>query len=196
MDVRDAIRRRRMVRAYDRRSVSEAVLDDVLHAAARAPSAGLAQPLDLLVLTHDADRTVFWDLAFPVQSGYRWPHLFDAPVVVVPVIEPDAYARRYALPDKAAAGLTNLDAWPAPYWWIDGGMAVENLLLAAVGNGLGASLFGLFVNEREILSAFGVPDGHRALGGITIGYPIPEPPVRSTPLPRRTAADIVHRGSW
>lgn len=196
MDVRAAIRQRRMVRAYDRRPVAAALLDDVLDAAARAPSAGLAQPVDLLVLTDEADRAVFWDLAFPVRSGYQWPHLFDAPVVVVPLIEPDAYVRRYALPDKAAAGLTDLDAWPAPYWWIDGGMAVENLLLAAVGTGLGASLFGLFVNEREILTAFGVPPGRRALGGVTIGYPLPEPPVRSSPLPRRSAADVVHRRRW
>ena len=52
-------------------------------------------------------------------------------------------------------------------------MAVENLLLAAVGTGLGASLFGLFVNERQILSAFGVPDGRHALGGDH--YRLPDP---------------------
>jgi hypothetical protein len=52
--------------------------------------------------------------------------------------------------------------------------------------------FGLFVNEREILAAFGAPQGHRALGGITIGYAFTEPPVRSFPLPTRTADDFVH----
>lgn len=152
--------------------------------------------MDLLVLAEQADRAAFWDLAFPVREGYPWPHLFDAPVIVIPLVEPDAYARRYALPDRAATGLADLDAWPAPYWWIDGGAAVQNLLLAAVGSGLGASLFGLFVNEAEILRAFGVPPGHRALGGITIGYALPEPPVRSSPLPRRRLDDIVHRGRW
>lgn len=185
-----------MVRAYDTRPVDDAVLDRVLDAARRAPSAGMSQPVDLLVLDDPADRAAFWDLAFPVQEGYGWPRLFDAPVVVVPLIEPDAYARRYALPDKAFAGLTDLDAWPAPYWWIDGGAAVQNLLLAAVGEGLGASLFGLFVNEVEILRTFGVPEGHRALGGLTIGHALPEPPVVSSPLPRRRFDEIVHRGRW
>lgn len=185
-----------MVRAYDDRPVEDAVVARILEAARRAPSAGLSQPVDLLVLTDGDDRARFWELAFPIQEGYPWPRLFDAPVVVVPLVEPAAYARRFALPDKAAAGLADLDAWPAPYWWIDGGAAVENLLLAAVGEGLGASLFGLFVNEREILETFGVPPGHRALGGVTIGHPLPEDPVVSTPLPHRTLDDVVHRGRW
>lgn len=196
VEVGQAIRRRRMVRAYDTRPVGDAVLEHVLDAARRAPSAGLSQPVDLLVLTDPSDRTRFWDLAFPVRDDYPWPRLFDAPVVVIPLVEPDAYARRYSQPDKAATGLADLDAWPAPYWWIDGGAAVQNLLLASVGAGLGASLFGLFVNEAEILRTFGVPDGHRTLGAITIGYALPEAPVISSPLPNRRLDDIVHRGRW
>lgn len=196
MDVGDAIRRRRMVRAYSDQPVEPSVLRRVLDAARRAPSAGMSQPVDLLVLTAASDRARFWDLAFPVRDEYRWPRLFDAPVVVVPLVEPAAYARRYALADKAAAGLDDLDAWPVPYWWIDGGAAVQNVLLAAAGEGLGASLFGLFVNESEILEAFGVPEGRRALGGVTIGHPLPEAPVTSTPLGRRSLDDVVHHGRW
>jgi len=196
VDVAEAIKRRRMVRAYDTRSVADQVLAEVLDAARRAPSAGLSQPVDLLVLTEKADREAFWDLAFPVRDGYDWPHLFDSPVVVVPLVEPAAYLRRYAQPDKAAAGLTNLEDWPVPYWWIDGGAAVQNLLLAAFGHGLGSSLFGLFVNEAEILRTFGVPPSHRALGGVTIGYGLREKAVASSPLARRRLADVVHQGRW
>jgi nitroreductase len=188
-----------MVRAYDGRPVDETVLDRVLDAARRGPSAGNSQPVDLLVLTDDGDRARFWDLSFPLpdkRATFRWQGMFDAPVVVVPLVEPAAYARRYSQPDKAGTGLDDLDAWPAPYWWIDGGAAVENLLLAAVAEGLGALLFGLFVHEAEILEAFGVPAGHRALGAITIGHPVADEPGRSSVLPRRTLAEIVHRGSW
>jgi nitroreductase len=196
VDVGEAIRRRRMSRAYATRPVDDAVLDRVLDAARRAPSAGLSQPVDLLVLTDARDRRTFWDLAFPVRDGYRWPRLFDAPVVVVPLVEPAAYARRYAAPDKAVAGLADLDAWPVPYWWVDGGAAVQNVLLAATGEQLGASFFMLYINEATILRAFAVPDGHRALGGVTIGHPLPEPPVVSTPFRRRRLAEIVHRDRW
>jgi nitroreductase len=199
MDVHDAIRRRRMVRAYDPAPIEDDVLDRVLDAARRGPSAGNSQPVDLLVLTQPEDRRTFWDLSFPIpaaRAAFRWQGMFDAPVVVVPLVEPDAYARRYSRPDKAGTGLDVLDAWPAPYWWIDGGAAVENLLLAAVGEGLGALLFGLFVHEAEILDAFGVPPGHRALGAITLGRPAPDEPGRSAALPRRSLDDVVHRGRW
>lgn len=185
-----------MVRAYERRPVDDETLTRVLDAATRAPSAGSSQPIDLLVLVGDEGRDRFWQLAFPVRDGYRWPKLFDAPVVIVPLVEPDAYARRYALDDKAATGLEDLDAWPVPYWWVDGGAAVQNLLLAAHGEGLGASFFGLFVNEREILDSFGVPDGRRALGALTVGHPLPEQRVRATPLPHRTVHDVVHTDEW
>lgn len=199
MELREAIRRRRMVRSFDTRSVDDEVLDRVLDAARRAPSAGLSQPVDLLVLTAAEDRERFWSLAFPIpeeRASYRWPRMFNAPVVILPLVEPAAYARRYSAPDKVASGLGELDAWPAPYWWIDGGAAVQNMLLAAFGEGLGALLFGLFIYQGEILGAFGVPDGHHALGAIALGHPLPEEPVRSSPLPRRTLADIVHRGRW
>ena len=190
-----------MVRAFEPgREVDPAVLDRVLDAGRRGPSAGFAQPIDLLVLTAAADRATFWDLSFPVpeaRARFRWQGLFDAPAVVIPLVEPDAYARRYAEPDKAGTGLHELDAWPAPYWWIDGGAAVENLLLAVVGEGLGALFFGVFVHEREILDAFGVPSGHRALGAIALGHPAPDEAGRSAgSRSRRSLDDVVHRDRW
>lgn len=199
MELHDAIRRRRMVRAYQPRPVDGDVLDRVLDAARRGPSAGNSQPVDLLVLTDEGDRARFWDLSFPVpeaRARFRWQGMFEAPVIVVPLVEPAAYARRYSQADKAGTGLDDLDAWPVPYWWIDGGAAVENLLLAAVAEGLGALFFGLFVHEAEILATFGVPAGHRALGAITVGHPAPDEPGRSSPLERRSLADTVHRGRW
>ena len=189
-----------MVRAYEQgRPIEPAVLDRVLDAARRAPSAGNSQTIDLLVLEDDVDRARFWDLSFPIpesRASFTFQGMFDASVVVVPLIEPEAYARRYAEADKARTGLDRLEAWPAPYWWIDGGAAVMNMLLVAVDEGLGALFFGLFVHEAEILRAFGVPDGYRALGAITLGHPVPDAPGVSSGRARRTLAEITHRGRW
>jgi nitroreductase len=200
MELREVIRQRRMVRSFvSGRPVDTGALDRVLDAARRGPSAGFAQPVDLLVLDEATDRARFWDLSFPVpqaRAEFRWQGLFDAPVVIVPVVEPDAYARRYSEPDKAGTGLDDLDAWPAPYWWIDGGAAVQNLLLSAVDEGLGALLFGLFVHEREILDAFGVPANRRALGAVALGHPRPDEPGRSSGRRRRALVDVTHRGRW
>ena len=194
MELRDALRRRKMVRAYQQgRPIPDDVLLRVLDAARRAPAAGNSAQVDLLVI-EDTER--FWSLTFRDRSTFRWQGLFDAPVIVIPIVDPSAYAARYSEPDKARAGLQEPSAWDPPYWWIDGGMAVGNLLLAATDAGLGALLFGLFDNEAAVLEAFGVPEGRRALGAITLGWPAPDEPGASSRRGRRPLDEVVHRGDW
>lgn len=183
-----------MVRAFEPTPIDADVLDRVLDAARRVPSAGNSQGLDLLVID-DPER--YWSMTFPAgREGFRWQGLFDAPVLVVPIVDPEAYSRRYAEPDKAATGLGDVDAWTVPYWWVDGGMAVQNLLLAAVDEGLGALLFGIFEHEPAVLAAFGVPAGRRALGVVALGHPAPDEPGQSASRHRRTLEETVHRGRW
>lgn len=199
MELSDVLRRRRMVRAFLPGPVAPAVLDRVLDAATRAPSAGFAQGLDLLVLADPGRTDRYWDLTCPdegARAGFRWQGLFLAPVLVIPVVDPTAYAARYGEPDKAGSGLGEVGAWPVPYWWVDGGAAVQNLLLSAVDEGLGALLFGLFSHERAVLDAFGVPENRRALGTVALGHPAPDEPGRSSTRPRRSRAEVVHRDHW
>lgn len=193
MELRDALRRRRMVRAYERRPIPDDVLGRVLDAARRAPAAGNSAQVDLLVID-EPER--FWSLTFEQRSTFRWQGLFDAPVVVVPIVDPAAYVARYREPDKAHAGLATEGAWDPPYWWVDGGMAVENLLLAAVDEGLGALFFGLFDGERAVFEAFGVPAGRRAVGAVTLGWPLPDEPSASVRRGRRRLDEVVHRNRW
>jgi nitroreductase len=182
-----------MVRNFTDEAVDEGVLARVLDAATRAPSAGKVQGLDLLVLVGE-ETSRYWSVTLPDPSGFRWQGLLRAPVLVVPVVTPSAYAARYAEPDKAAAGLGDEAAWPVPYWWVDGGMGVEHLLLACVAEGLGACFFGQFDDERAVLDALGVPADRRALGTVALGHPAPDEPGRSQARPRRP--DTIHRGGW
>jgi nitroreductase len=199
MELSEVLRRRRMVRAFRPDPVPPAALERVLDAATRAPSAGFAQGLDLLVLADPASVARYWDLTFPepgARARFRWQGLLLAPVLVVPVVDPAAYAARYGEADKVGTGLGQVAAWPVPYWWVDGGAAVENLLLRAVDEGLGTLLFGLFAHERAVLDAFGVPEGRRAIGTIALGHPAPDEPGRSATRPRRPRAEVVHLGHW
>jgi nitroreductase len=201
VELYDVIRRRRMVRAFLPRPVPDDVVDRVLGAALAGPSAGFTQALELLALTQPAEVARFWDRSLPPErrDAFPWPHLLDAPVLVLPVTRPEAYVERYAEPDKAAAGLGGrLDDWSVPYWWVDGGVGVGQLLLAAVDAGLGALFFGLFDRERAVLDAFGVPADRRALGAVALGYPDPDHdrPSSSSRRGRRPAAAVVHRGRW
>jgi nitroreductase len=190
---------RRMVRDYTDQPVPADLVDRLLDLARRAPSAGNTQPWSFLVLRDDAvDR--YWATTMPhaaARARFRWQGLLQAPALVVPYVRPGAYAERYGEADKAVTGLgQGTDAWAVPYWWVDGGAVVQNLLLAATAAGLGACLFGQFEHEAAVRSAFGVPDDQRALGTIALGWPAPSEPGRSAHRTRPALADIVHHGSW
>jgi nitroreductase len=187
-----------MVRAFADRPVDPALVDRLVDLARRAPSAGNAQPWAFVVL-EGAGTARLWDVTLPAErrAGFRWAGLLSAPAVVVPLVEPAAYLRRYGEDDKAATGLgAGLDAWPVPYWWVDGGMAVHALLLGATDAGLGALFYGLFDHEAAALAALGVPEGWRALGAVALGWPAPDEPGRSAARPRPRLSSVVHRGGW
>ena len=155
-----------MTRAYTAEPVDSVVVDEILDLARRGPSAGKTDSLQFLVLD-GADVARYWDTTLPVgtRPSFPWPQLLDAPVLVIPWVEPGAYVRRYSEADKVRTGLgEGPDAWSVPYWWVDGGAAAMTILFAAADAGLGALLFGLFEHEDDVRREFGVPDGFRAIG--------------------------------
>jgi nitroreductase len=185
-----------MTRTFDTRPVEPAVLDELVDLAARAPSAGKAQGWHLVVL--EGPRTArFWDATLPIdrRDGFGFPGLLDAPVIAIPVAEPDAYVARYAEADKAATGLgTGTDAWPVPYWTVDASMAMMTFLLAAEEAGLGALFFGVFHGEERLRAALHIDAGHQIIGAIALGWPAPDPRRgRSAARPRRPTADRIRR---
>lgn len=202
MDLFDALARRHMVRAFRPDPIEHALLERVLDAARRAPSAGFTQGVDLLVLEGSAQTASYWDttLAPERRAGFPWPGLLVAPVLVVVCADPAAYVARYAEADKAHTGLGDgAERWAVPFWFVDAGMAAQNLLLAATAAGLGACLFGVFEHEPAVCAAFGVPAGVRTVATIALGHPDPsaDRPSRSASTrPRRPIGDLVHRGRW
>ena len=190
------VARRRMVRSYDTsRPVPPEVIDRIVHNALRAPSAGMSQGWAFLVLDNLADVARFRDSVRPPADPEEWfAANVDAPLLIVPLSNKDAYLDRYAQPDK---GFTDRsDAWwPAPYWDIDTGMASLLMLLTAVDAGLGACFFGIPVEQiGSFREAFGVPPQFTPIGAISIGYS-DEPP-RDQRKWRTPQTETVHRGRW
>jgi nitroreductase len=188
-----------MTRSFTAEPIDEAVIERMVDLATRAPSAGKSQGWHLIVLSGDEARR-FWDISFPPErrEGFLFPGLFEAPVLAIPLADPDAYVNRYAEPDKAHTGLgASADAWPTPYWTVDASMSVMTLLLAAEDEGLGALFFGIFSNEDAIRSELRIPDAMQILGVIALGWPAPETRAGlSASRPRRRPADVIHRGGW
>jgi len=197
MELRDAILRRRMVRAFEDRPVAPEVVDRMLEHAVHAPSAGFSQGWAFLVLTEAADRTRFWDAVFPDRTdAFTHAGIFRAGCLIVPLAHRDAYLDRYAQPDKGEVDRDE-QRWPVPYWDVDTGMASMLILLTAVDAGLGALFFGIQVGHLDAFrAAFGVPAGYSPIGAIAVGHRHPDVPSPSLRRGRRPLDEVVHRGIW
>ena len=191
MEFAETVRRRRMVRRFTAGPVPDDALRAVLEAGLRAPSAGHTQAVEFAVCLGGAVDD-FWSLTAHqgettnTGSSAWLDGLRTAPVLVEVWTTKSAYRARYAEPDKARAELV------APWWWVDAGMAVEAMLLAAVDQGLGACFFGLPPGREDALrAAAGLPADRTAVGVLALGHAHPDAaPGRSSSRPRRS--DRVH----
>ncbi|WP_432513933.1 nitroreductase family protein [Kineococcus sp. SYSU DK001] len=197
MEFGEVLRGRRMVRRYDGAPVEDAVLRRVLAAGLRAPSAGNSQGRDLLVLRSAADRERFWAATAGPGPADAWlSGMRTAPVVVLLLADPGAYARRYAAPDKPGPD-RDAATWEVSWPDVDTGMAGLLVLLAAVDAGLGACLFGVPSAALPALrEAFGVPGDRRFVAAVTVGHAAPDEASRPSRRHRRTVADAVHEGRF
>ena len=185
-----------MVRRYLPDPVPPDVVDRVLDAAQRGPSAGHAQGLRLVVVTEAtrrADMAQALGEAEHVSRG-RPAWLSVAPVHIVVCTRPDDYRERYAEADKRAS--VPPDDWAVPFWWVDAGAAVMLILLAAVDEGLGAGVLQI-ADPDGIRTLLGIPADVAPVLLVTLGSAAPEDrPVGSALRRRRPAVDIVHRERW
>ena len=182
-----------MVRNFDGRSVDPAVVERILAAGVRGPTAGHTQGVELLALDGPAQTARYWDAALPSadRPALPWPGLLAAPLLVVVLSSEAAYRRRYAEPDKAPGA-----AFDVPWWHVDAAFAALLLQLAALDAGLGA-LFFVAHHVPALRAAFGIPDDYRPVGTVAIGHPAPDRPSASVATRRRRpAAELIHRGGW
>lgn len=210
MELREAIRRRRMIRHYlPDQPVTEQQVETILAAAIRAPSAGNSQGWDFLVLSDTASRDAFWDAATEeLSSPDRWLNaMVQAPLLILCLSHKGAYLERYAEADK---GWTDLDEarWPVPYWDIDTGMAAMLMMLTCTDLGLGSCFFGVPPEAHDAVHAtFAIPRDRTIVGVLSVGHeattvpgpsgePVPAPRSPSLRRPKRGLDEVMHRGRF
>lgn len=201
VELAEVLRRRRSIRAFRSDPLPEGMVEDMVAAALRAPSAGNTDGWAFVALEGREQTSRYWDVTLPLErrDSFPWPGLLDAPALVLPLCRPDAWVTRYGEPDKVRSGLgAGTDAWSVPYWWVDTAFAAMLAQLAAVGAGLGTCFFGLFDHEDAVLAALGVPPGWRAIGTIAVGWPDPERDraSRSVQRGRPDVSEVLHREGW
>ena len=142
MDVFGAIQKRHSVRAYKSTPIPEEKLMKILEAGRLAPSASNIQPWHFIVVK-DAEKRK--KLAKSTWAKF----LAEAPVVIV--------------------GCGNQKA--SPKWFmVDVAIAMQNMVLAATGEGLGTCWVGSF-NEREVKELLKIPENYRVIALLAVGYP-------------------------
>jgi nitroreductase len=178
MNVLEAIKARRAVRAYSSRAVDEASVRALLDAAVSAPNA-LNEQLWIFAVVQNAAQLRRWsDRAKslllgqasadpktrhynPKLSDPRFNIFYDAGTLVV-------------IGSKERLAYTDADCW----------LAAENLMLAACEVGLGSCPIGFAVpvlNTREVKEELHFPDAAVSVAPIILGYPSAVP----APVPRR-----------
>lgn len=170
MDTFAAILARRSVRAYQDKPVSRELLEQLLQAAMAAPSACNAQPWEFLVVD-DGQEMDYLREKMPFGK-------YNAPAAIAVCAN-----LQKALNDCAER-----------FWEQDCSAAMENILVAAAGLGLGSVWLGVHPNpEREevVRAYYGIPGHVRVLGICYIGWPA-EPPEPRT----QYQADRVHWNRW
>ena len=142
MNVFEAIEKRRSIRSYEPTPVPDEKLEKILEAARLAPSASNVQPRHFIVVTDKERRDA-------LAAGMFARFLKQAPVVIV------------------ACG----DEKKSPKWYpIDVAIAVENMVLAATGEGLGTCWIGSF-DETKVRDALRIPENLRVVVLLAVGYP-------------------------
>jgi nitroreductase len=185
-----------MVRSYDvSRPVPAEVIDRIAGNGLRAPSAGFSQGWGFLVLDNFADVARFREAVRPEDHPEEWfAANVDAPLLIIPHSNKDAYLDRYAQPERASP-TGRIPGGQLPTGDIDTGFASLLMLLTAVDAGLGAGFFGIPVERIDAYrAAFGVPAQFTPIGAISVGYS-DEPP-RDLSSRRKPETETVHRGRW
>jgi nitroreductase len=177
MEFAEVLRRRKMVRRYTDEPVDREAVERIVARGRRAPSGGFSQGVRLVVVTDEAMRRQIAELAQEAEyvKGGLDPWISQAPVHVVVGMREESYHERYRQPDKLLEDGSEID-WHVPWWWVDAGKAMMLLLLAAIDEGLGAGLFGLFPAEHNELlrETLGLPQDVYVVGVVTIGHAAPD----------------------
>jgi nitroreductase len=184
LEFTEVVMRRRAVRRFEDEGVPHETIEEIARLAQRTPSAGFSQGQRLVVITDPERRREIAAICREegyVEMGFG-PWISECAAQFIPCVSEAIYHRRYQEPDKIDEDGREID-WPIPYWWVDIGATMQNIMLAAVDAGLGCGFAGGPAESIAALKAYlGIPDEFTPIGVMPVGRPLPD--VRSPSLKR------------
>jgi len=196
VEFQDVLRKRRMVRNYTDEPVDTEVIERIVAAGQRAPSAGNSQGVVYVVVTEEATRKAIGEIAGEenyVAGGFD-RFISGAPVQVIICTSENVYHERYNEPDKKPEGEDEIN-WPIPYWHTDAGASMMAILLAATDEGLGSAFIGV-AEPKQLQDLLGIPDDYLPIGLAMIGHAAPDKKSGSLKRGRRSLETVLHRERW
>jgi nitroreductase len=163
--------KRRSVRKYAKKKVSDAMLHDLFEAAMAAPSAVAKDPWHFLLIK---ERETLDRIVKILPNGQM---LRQAPAAII-----------------VCGDINRAHGNEVSYMLQDLSAAVENILLAATALGLGSCWLGIHPRPdriNNIRSLFSLPENIIPMCGIALGWPAENPEPRTRYNPER-----VHLEKW
>ena len=216
----DALYSARSIRRLKPDPVPEELITRILDAAIRAPSGGDAQGWAFVVVrdpelrrqlgiiyrkASDIAEAVYAARGRPPHLSERqfarlmasgkhlWDHLGDAPVLLIPCSHASVLPPRETLPPHIAAGYRKELAYAERIRGASIYPAVQNILLACRGFGLGTVITTNHIRcEDEVKLLLGIPEDVSTWALMPIGWPLD----KFGPLTRRPLEEISHADRW
>ena len=148
MELKEVIKKRRSVRAYEDIPDPEEKLLNVMEAARLAPSGGNSQPWKFIVVRDSKRRQQL------AHAAAEQTFVAEAPVVIAAVA---------TMPKR-------LQQCGVPAYAVDLAIAVDHMTLAAVDEGLGTCWIGAF-SQEETRNILIVPAKYRIVALLPLGFP-------------------------
>ncbi|MGI6083107.1 MAG: nitroreductase family protein [Limnochordia bacterium] len=156
MNVYDAIVSRRTIRKFKQTPIAEDVLRKLVNAARLAPQASNLQPMKYVVVDDQ-------ELLDSVFATTKWAAYIAPEGTPKPGERPAAYVVILADLEIRGSGYDT-----------DAGAAVENLILAGVGEGIGSCWIGS-VDRDRLRELLGIPERYAIHSIVALGYPAESP---------------------
>lgn len=195
MDILNAVSARKSIREFNKKPVSKKILQEILNAAVRTPSANNTQPWDLTVISGDVldgirqdnieklnAKIKITEVPSDAYQGVYRQRQIDLAVEIFKIMgiaredkikRAEWRERGFRFFDAPAAIIISTDRSLDGTWSIlDIGCLSQTICLVALKYGLGTCIEGQGVSYPEVIRKFtGIPETKRIIISIAIGYP-------------------------
>lgn len=164
MEVKEVVKKRRSVRSYRDKEISDQDLKEVLNSARMAPSASNRQEWKFIVIKKEGLKK---ELA---EAAQNQKFVGEAPVVLVAVsLNPD-----------------RIMSCEVPAYAVDLAIAMDHVTLVAADKGLGTCWIGAF-SQPKVKEILEIPGKYKVVTLMPLGYPADSPRSKS----RKSFDDVV-----